>query len=144
MINNNNKNIFLVDDDVVHLRLLEIEFLQQTNYNIETFQTGELCVAALEKQPDIIVLDYWLDRVEKNAMNGIEVLDIIKNSHPNLPVIMLSSQDNIEVAISCMHHKAFDYVLKSETSFMRLQAIISHIFNIQQLEHNLNWYKSKM
>ncbi len=144
MINSSDKSIFLVDDDTVHLRLLEIEFLQQTNYKVETFQTGELCIAALEKQPDIIVLDYWLDSIEKNALNGIEVLDIIKNSHPNIPVIMLSSQDKIEIAISCMHHKAFDYVLKSETSFMRLQAIISHISNIQQLEHNLIWYKSKM
>ncbi len=144
MKNNNQKHIFLVDDDTVHLRLLEIEFLQQTDYKVETFQTGELCIAALEKQPDIIVLDYWLDGIEKNALNGIEVLDIIKSTSPNIPVIMLSSQDKIEVAISCLHHKAFDYVVKSETSFMRLTSIIDHIFNVQKLEHNLNWYKSKM
>lgn len=144
MININNKHIFLVDDDAVHLRLLEIEFLQQTDYAIETFKSGELCIKALDKQPDIIVLDYWLDGIEKSAMNGIEVLDVIKTTYPNIPVIMLSSQDKIEVAINCMHHKAFDYVVKSETSFMKLTTIINHIFNVQKLEHNLNWYKSKM
>jgi DNA-binding NtrC family response regulator len=40
---------------------------------------------------------------------------------------MLSSQDKIDVAISCMHHKAFDYVVKSETSFLRLQKNITAI-----------------
>ena len=144
MINNNNKLIFLVDDDAVLLRLSEIEFLHHTDYKVETFSKGELCIAALNKQPDIIILDYWLDGIEKNALNGIEVLDKIKATHPNIPVIMLSSQDKIEVAINCMHHKAVDYVVKSETSFMRLKSIISHIFNIQQLEKNLNWYKSRM
>ena len=144
MINNNGKNIFLVDDDTVHLKLLEIEFSNQTNYKIETFQDGESCLAALFKQPDIIILDYWLDGIDKNAMNGIDVLDKIKKTHPNIPVIMLSAQDKIEVAVNCMHHKAFDYVVKGETSFMKLISIISHIFNVQQLEHNLNWYKSKM
>jgi DNA-binding NtrC family response regulator len=53
-------------------------------------------------------------------MNGIETLDKIKEFDPDIPVVMLSSQDKID-AISCMHHKAFDYVVKSETSFLRLQ-----------------------
>ena len=144
MINNNKKLIFLVDDDAVHLRLLEIEFLQQSDYTIETFKSGELCIDALDKQPDIIVLDYMLDGIEKNAMNGIQVLDIIKRTNASIPVVMLSSQDKIDVAINCMHHKAFDYVVKSETAFMKLTSIFSHIFNVQQLESNLNWYKSKM
>ncbi len=144
MINSNKKLIFLVDDDAVHLRLLEIEFLQQSDYTIKTFKSGELCIASLDKQPDIIVLDYMLDGIEKDAMNGIQVLDIIKQTNANIPVVMLSSQDKIEVAINCMHHKAFDYVVKSETAYMKLTAIFSHIFNVQQLESNLNWYKSKM
>ena len=48
-------------------------------------------------------------------MNGIETLDKIKAFNPEIPVIMLSSQDKIDVAIECMHHQAFDYVVKSET-----------------------------
>jgi DNA-binding NtrC family response regulator len=57
-------------------------------------------------------------------MNGIETLDKIKEFNQGIPVVMLSSQDKIDVAISCMHHKAFDYVVKSETSFLRLQKIL--------------------
>ena len=57
---------------------------------------------------------------------------------------MLSSQDKIEVAINCMHHKAFDYVVKSETAFMRLQKIIQSIILYKKMEKELNWYMERM
>ena len=113
--------IFLVDDDALFLKSMEIDFFQHSDYKIETYETGELCVENLSHKPDIIILDYQLDGIEKNAMNGIQTLDKIKSFNPDIPVVMLSSQDKIEVAINCMHHKAFDYVVKSETAFLRVQ-----------------------
>jgi DNA-binding NtrC family response regulator len=56
---------------------------------------------------------------------------------------MLSSQDSIDVAVSCMYHKAFDYVIKSETAFVRLQKIISTIYKYQKMEKELNWFMEK-
>lgn len=132
--------IFLVDDDAVFLKLLRIEFLEYANFSIETFPTGEQCVANLWQQPDVIILDYHLDGIDKNAMNGIETLDQIKSFDPDVSVIMLSSQDKIEVAVNCLHHKAIDYVVKSETAFMRLKGIISTIFSYKKMEKQLNWY----
>mgnify|MGYP001018441164 FL=1 len=144
---NNNKNkvkIFLVDDDALFLKSLEIEFLDNADFTVETYPTGELCIANLSHNPDIIILDYQLDGIVKNAMNGLETLDKIKAFNPEIPVIMLSSQDKIEVAINCMHHKAFDYVVKSETAFVRLQKIITSIFKYQKMEKELNWYMDRM
>ncbi|OFZ08189.1 MAG: histidine kinase [Bacteroidetes bacterium RIFCSPHIGHO2_02_FULL_44_7] len=136
-------HLFLVDDDTVFLKSLEIEFLQHADFKIETFATGELCVAKLSHAPDIIILDYQLDGIDRNAMNGIETLDKIKEFDSNIPVIMLSSQDKIDVAISCMHHKATDYVVKSETAFVRLQKIITGIFQYKKLEKELQWYMDR-
>ena len=136
--------IFLVDDDAVFLKLLEIEFLQHADFIIETYATGELCLASLSNNPDVIVLDYHLDGIDANAINGIETLDRIKALNPAIPVIILSSQDRIEVAINCMHHLAYDYVVKSETAFMRLQKIISSIFKYKKMEKELNWYMDHM
>jgi len=143
-MNNDKINIFLVDDDAVYLKLLEIEFLQHADFTIETFATGELCIANLSHNPDVIILDYRLDGIDKNAMNGIETLDKIKTFNQDIAVVMLSSQDKIEVAISCMHHRAFDYVVKSETAFVRLQKIISTIFSYQKMEKELIWYMERM
>jgi two-component system OmpR family response regulator len=136
--------LFLVDDDALYLKLLEIEFLENADFNIRTFATGELCVANLSQNPDLVILDYYLDGINKTAMNGIETLDKIKAFNPDIPVVMLSSQDKIEVAIDCMLHKASDYVVKSETAFIRLKQAISTIFHTRKVEKTLSWYMDKM
>jgi DNA-binding NtrC family response regulator len=140
----NKIKLFLVDDDAVFLKSLEIEFLQHANFIVETFATGEDCMENLRNKPDVIILDYMLNGIIENAMNGIDTLDKIKEYDANIPVLMLSSQDKIEVAINCMHHKAFDYVVKSETAFIRLQKIINTIFQFQKTEKELNWYMERM
>jgi len=136
--------LFLVDDDVLFLRSLEIEFLQHGNFIIETFSSGELCVKNLSNKPDLVILDYLLDGTDRNAMDGIVALDKIKSFNPEIPVIILSAQDKIEVAVNCMHHKAFDYVVKSETAFIRLQKIITAIFHLRKVEKELVWYMQRM
>jgi DNA-binding NtrC family response regulator len=134
--------LFLVDDDALFLKSLEIEFLDNADFEIKTFLSGELCLENLSLNPDIIILDYHLDGINPNAMNGLQTLTLIKE-HQDIPVIMLSSQDSIEVAVSCMYHKAFDYVVKSETAFVRLQKIISTIYKYQKMEKELNWFMKK-
>ncbi|WP_310556927.1 response regulator [Flavobacterium sp.] len=144
MQNSKKIKLFLVDDDALFLKSLEIQFLDTADFDIETFPTGEICIQNLHKNPDVIILDYHLDGIDKTAMNGLKTLDKIKTANIEIPVIMLSSQDKIEVAVSCMHHKAFDYVVKSETAFVRLQKIITAIFKYQKMEKELNWYMNRM
>ena len=144
MSNEKKIRIFLVDDDAMYLKLLEIEFLENADFIIETFATGELCIANLNHKPDIIILDYYLDGIDKTAMNGIFTLDKIKSYDANIPVIMLSSQDKIDVAIDCMLHKASDYVVKSETAFIRLKKAMDTIFHTRKIEKTLNWYMERL
>ncbi len=144
MKNENKIKLFLVDDDALFLKSMEIEFMEHADFAIETFATGELCLEHLSNNPDVIILDYHLDGIDQNAMNGLETLGKIKAFNPDIPVVMLSSQDKIEVAINCMHHKAFDYVVKSETSFLRLQKIITNIFQYKKMEKELSWYMDRM
>jgi DNA-binding NtrC family response regulator len=136
--------IFLVDDDELFLKSLEIDFAQNTESSIKTFATGELCLKNMSQKPDVVILDYHLNGIHKNAINGLETLDRIKASNPHIPVIILSSQDKIEVAVNCMKHQAFDYIVKSETAFLRLQKAITTIFHYQKIEKALSWYMEKM
>ena len=140
----NKIKMFLVDDDALFLKSLEIEFLDHADFDIQTFATGELCISSLDEDPDIVILDFHLDGIKKNAMNGLETLDKIKSFNRETPVIMLSSQDKIDVAIKCMHHKATDYVVKSETAFFRLKQIITSILHSQKVEKQLHWYMDRM
>ena len=144
MQNQKKIKVFIVDDDDLFLKSLVIQFKENPIYDVVTFATGDLCVDEIHNTPDVVILDYHLNGIEKKAMNGLKTLDIIKKINSNIPVIIVSAQDKIEVAVSCIHHKAFDYVVKSETAFVRLQKIIKAIFKYQKMEKELNWYMNKM
>ncbi|WP_394758478.1 response regulator [Flavobacterium sp.] len=144
MKNENKIKLFLVDDDALFLKSLEIHFLEHADFEIETFATGELCLESISKKPDVVILDFHLDGIIINAMNGLQTLDKIKKFDSEIPVIMLSSQDKIDVAVQCIHHEAFDYVVKSETAFVRLQKIITSIFQYKKMKKELNWYMDRM
>jgi DNA-binding NtrC family response regulator len=144
MKDKNKIKLFLVDDDAVFLKLLEIEFVEHTSFSVETFMTGEQCIANLTHNPDVIILDYHLDGNDKSAMNGLITMDRIRAINPGIPVIILSCQDKIEVAVNCMHHGALDYVVKSETAFLRLKKIIEALFRHKKIEKELNWYMERM
>lgn len=144
-MNNGTKiKLFLVDDDALFLKSLEIEFMDNADFEIETFSTGELCIANLSKKPDVIILDYFLDGIEKDAINGLETLDKIKAYNKDIAVIVLSSQDKIAVAVECMHHKATDYIVKSETAFLRLKKVITEVMTFKKMENQLKWYMERM
>ena len=65
MMNKDKIKIFLVDDDAVFLKLLEIEFLEHADFTIETYPTGEKCMENLSHNPDVIILDYLLRKERK-------------------------------------------------------------------------------
>jgi two-component system, OmpR family, response regulator len=135
---------FLVDDDALSLKSLAIELSDYPESVIKTFSTGELCLENISQNPDVIILDYHLNSIEKESINGLETLDRIKIANQTIPVIILSSQDKIEVAVNCMRHQAYDYIVKSETAFIRLRKAITTILHYQKIEKILRWYMEKL
>jgi serine phosphatase RsbU (regulator of sigma subunit) len=133
--------IFLVDDDPIFLKVLEIQFKEQTEYEIRTFSTGEECLKNISQKPDIIFLDYYLNPDNKNH-TGIVILDEIKAIDQSIAVVMLSSQHQIEVAVDCMKHEAFDYIVKSQGAFMRAQKAITILLNQKNLEKEVVFYRT--
>lgn len=128
MKDNNRIKLFLVDDDAVFLKLSEIEFLEHADFIIETFPTGELCVKNLSHEPDIIILDYHLGGIYENDLSGLQTLDRIRRYDSDIQVIILSAQYKIDIAINCMHYRAYSYIVKSETTFIQLKGCITNIF----------------
>src|ERR1035437_9349188 len=129
------KLIFLVDDNELFLKSIEV-YLRQffRNFTITTFTTGEDCLKAISQNPDIVLLDYMLNSKYPDAMNGIMVLEKIKKTNPETSVIIFSAQDKIEVAVETMKHGAFDYVIKNERMFLRVQNAIKNILKNQSLK----------
>ena len=139
------KTIFCIDDDYHHNEILENYLKQRYPFKVVTFTSGEEALAQLDTQkPTVIILDYYLDKTNHTAKNGLEILKMVKEKNPEIFVIILSGQEKIEIAVDTLKHGAFDYVVKSETAFVRLQKIISAIFHYKKMEKELNWYMERM
>lgn len=92
-------------------------------------------------KPDIIILDYNLDMVDKDAMEGIDILQKIKKIDDGIEVTIYSGQDNREVAVETMRFGAFDYVTKAPRAFNRMENIIHRILKFRQLRSVAKLYK---
>ncbi len=125
--------IFLVDDDAKHLLLLKEHLNKHLPYtlDIRTYTSGEDAIVDLPANPDLIVLDYYFDGASGDASDGVEILKKIKNKRPEIPVVMMSHQDKIEVAVTCYDYGAKDYIIKNETAYARAQLVVRNV--IQEL-----------
>jgi DNA-binding NtrC family response regulator len=101
------KLVFIVDDEQAISKLLSYWVKDKWKYNVEVFSNGEDALKRIDLRPDIILLDIMMP-----GLNGIETLKRIKQIDENLPVIMLSAQGNIEVAVEALKMGAFDYFQK--------------------------------
>ncbi|MDQ3111723.1 MAG: response regulator [Bacteroidota bacterium] len=126
--------LFIVDDDPMFLITLEHEFHLHSDFTIEAFATAEQCIERLGHKPDVIILDYHLNSVDKNAMNGLEALEEIKKVNPGIPVVLLSaSEETLKNAVDVMKDDIFEAAVKSKTAFVSLQRIITSIFNHKKI-----------
>ncbi|MDZ4847564.1 MAG: response regulator [Chitinophagales bacterium] len=141
MAENTSRKVFLVDDDPSHNQMLKDHLTSKLNVDVTTFSTGEDCLRNLDKNPNVIVLDYNLNSEQSNAGNGLDILKKVKSTSPATEVIMLSGQEKIQIAVETMKHGAFDYVIKNESAFLRTQNVINNIFKGIKLQENLKAYK---
>lgn len=133
------KLIFIVDDEPSIRKLLTHWVQNQWGYNVVTFENGLDMLKELSQNPTLILLDIMLP-----DSNGVELIPKIKSYDPNLPIIMLSAQGSIEVALESIRIGAFDYFPKPIDNNRLEPAIKNAISNyalhkrVEELEENLH------
>lgn len=103
--------IFIVDDDPWYGEILEYHLSLNPDYEITRFLDGKSCLDKLYLNPDFITVDYSLP-----DMNGDKLFDQIKASHPNIPVVVISGQEDISVAVNLLKKGVYDYLLKDDNT----------------------------
>ncbi len=124
-MHNEDRLIFMVDDDRVILNLLEYVFQGKNDYKIITFPTGEDCIDNLHRKPDLVVLDYILNESDKDALNGMQTLKKIVEKDRSLPVIILSGQTDVETRQKFLQNGAKDVLSKDDFFVDKLEQIIA-------------------
>lgn len=127
--------VFIVDDDLLFTKALEHSITEKLpSVDIKTFQTGEACLQHMKLNPEIVILDYYLNSTVPYAWNGLTILKQLKKINPALKVIMVSSQDSLDIAVKCIDNGSFDYISKSESAFVKINNVLTNI--IQDIKTN--------
>ncbi len=118
----------IVDDDPIMCEMIKDSLLKKdASLRIDIYGTGEEALGASGMKPDLVILDYSLDSIKADAMNGIQVLAKLKERDSSTAVIFLTSQDKPEVAANTIKFGAYDYILKTETAFLKLEIAVENI-----------------
>jgi DNA-binding NtrC family response regulator len=122
--------VTLVDDDPLFRETLKDYLASMNVKKIDTFSSGEEFLSALRPgDKRLIVLDF--DFGTNTKMNGLQVLEEIKKRNPDLPVILLSSQDSMTVALETLRKGATDYFIKGmESTFT---TVLTSILKVNEL-----------
>jgi DNA-binding NtrC family response regulator len=124
--------IYIVDDEETISKLLEHWVTKKWGYEARTFTTGEECLENLNTIPDAIILDIMLP-----GIGGVETLKSIKSRYPDVPVIMLSAQGKVDVAIETIKLGATDYFSKP-VDFTKLEVGVKNAIQTHDLSREVS------
>lgn len=116
--------VFLVEDDPFYLKVLEGYFATKSDYKVKSFSSGEDCLANLNQKPDLVILDYFLDKSEGVAMDGKHVYKKIKEISHASKIIMLSGQQSADIVFDLIKDGVRNYVIKNKETFEELDQIL--------------------
>jgi two-component system OmpR family response regulator len=111
--------IFVVEDNLIYQQLIARE-LESLNPDIHFYTMGESCLEELDKNPSVIILDYNLD----GKINGLDTLQKIRNTRPDIQVILFSSQKELNTKENVREYGAFDFLEKNFHAFRLLKQMI--------------------
>ncbi len=100
----------LIVDDEADIRELIAGILEDEGHDTRLARDSDEALRQIEeRRPQLIILDIWL---QGSRIDGLEMLSVIKQAYPDLPVVIISGHGNIETAVTAIRRGAYDYIEK--------------------------------
>ena len=100
----------LIVDDEADIRELVSGILSDEGHGTRTAKDADDALSLVaSRRPHLMFLDIWL---QGSRLDGLQLLEIIKQQHPSLPIVMISGHGNIETAVSAIRLGAYDFIEK--------------------------------
>lgn len=125
--------IFVVEDDQLFAKTLKFHLSLNPDYEVELYPDGKKCLDNLYKNPAMITLDYNLP-----GLTGLQVMRKIKELNKDIPIIVISSQHDVKVAVDLLKEGAYDYIVKDEDMFQRMWKALNEINEKMLLQKKIN------
>jgi two-component system response regulator AtoC len=131
--------IFIVEDDLLYGEMLRHHLALNPDNEVQLFKTGADCLKNIYKGPSLISLDYSLP-----DMSGLEVMRQVKKENPEIPVVIVSGQEDVSTAVALLREGAYDYFVKDEDVKDRLWNVIKKIKENLQLKSEIIYLKEEI
>lgn len=119
--------LFVVDDDPMIANMYEQHLYNLGYENVSLFDNGQDCINQLILEPQVVFLDYQMD-----YLNGLDVLKKIKRFNPDIYVVVISAQEEMEVAVNSLKYGAFDYIIKGKSDLTKIEEVLTRIKEMKQ------------
>ena len=134
-----NFSVFVVEDDEFYSEVLEYHLSLNPDITVTKFTNAKEFLKNLDKNPDAVTLDYSLP-----DMSGEDVLLKIKEYNSEIPVVMVSGQEDIKTAITLLKDGAYDYIVKDEDTKDRIWNAIKNIREKEGLKKEISELKQQV
>lgn len=132
-------NIFIVEDDKWYGEILKYHISLNPEYRVTRFETAKECLDSLYLQPDLVTIDFSLP-----DMPGDKLYKKIREINSTVPVIVISSQDKITVAVDLLKMGVSDYLVKDDATKDLLWNSIIRIKENQTLKKEVEYLKEEL
>ncbi len=130
----------LIIDDERDIRELVAGILQDEGHGTRTAADADTALAAIAlRRPSLVLLDIWL---QGSRLDGLELLQLIKEQHSDLNVVMISGHGNVETAVAAIRYGAYDYIEKPFTAD-RLILVVNRALEASQLRREIQDLKQR-
>lgn len=126
-------NVFIVEDNEWYNKLLVHSVSLNPEVEVQSFGNGSDFLKQLHQRPDMVTLDYRLP-----DSSGAELLKKVKEFDSNIEVVIISEQEDIEIAVELLHAGAYDYLVKSTDIKQRLFNTLSNVIKARRLEEKID------
>lgn len=123
-----NEKVFVVDDDRFHLEMMEQVLRNMGMDNISLYLSGVDALKDIHLNPSIVFLDHQMDEFD-----GFEILRKIRRQNPNIFVVMVSAQEEIQVAVASLKFGAIDYLQKDKFLVTNIEEVVQRIQKVKEL-----------
>ncbi|UTW67933.1 sigma-54-dependent Fis family transcriptional regulator [bacterium SCSIO 12643] len=135
----NEFKIFIVEDSPWYAEMLKYHLTLNPDYEVHIFETGKDCLANMHLRPDVICLDYFLP-----DSSGEKLFEKIQSQNKDLPVIIISGQEELSVAVKLLKNGVYDYIIKDDHTKDVLWNSLIHLRENSNLRKEVTELKSQL
>ena len=131
--------LFIVEDDLFYGKLLKRHIELNPDNEVLLYNNGKSCLKNIHLQPDLVLLDYGLP-----DMSGSDVMKKIHIEYPNIPVVIVSGQEDVKTALDLIKQGAYDYFVKDDDTKDRAWNLINKIREKEKLITEIDILKEEV